>query len=216
MPSEVTLLSVNVAMPTQMPVLHRGRPITSGIAKSPVDVATLTLDWENLSGDGQADLSVHGGPDKAVYAYSADLWPAWERDIGRPFGPASFGENLTVSGVTEADVCVGDRWIWGDAEMEVCQPRSPCFKLTLHAGTAEVGRVMRQSGRSGWYLRVVRTGTVPTSGTIAVVPHPARVSILDVTTAARSGDPDQVVRVLAVAELAEEWRTPLTEHLAGA
>ena len=209
------VLSVNVAMPAEMPVTHRGQRIRSGIDKQPATAAELRLTDRNLDGDGQADLSVHGGPDKAVYAYSADHWPAWESDIGRPFGPGAFGENLTVAGVTEADVCVGDRWQWGDAELEVCQPRSPCFKLTLHAGTADVGRVMRHTGRSGWYLRVLRPGTVPTGGTISAVAHPAGVSVLDVTSALRSGDPSAITRVLEVPALADEWRVPLRQALAG-
>lgn len=212
----VTLLSVNVAMPAVMRALHRGAPVRSGIDKKPTTASTLTLDWTNLAGDGQADLSVHGGPDKAVYAYPGDHFPAWEAEIGRPFGPGAFGENLTTLGVTEAEVCIGDRWLWGDAEMEVCQPRSPCFKLTLHAGTSEVGRRMRLDGRCGWYLRVLRPGEVPTTGTIEVVPHPAQVSVHDVTGAGRSSDPAAIARVLSVAALADEWRDPLTEALSGA
>lgn len=211
----ISIVSVNVALPAQLPALHRGQRVRSGIDKRPAPGPALALSFTNLEGDGQADLSAHGGPDKAVYAYSADLWPAWEADLGRPLGPGAFGENLTVAGATEADVCIGDRWRWGDAELEVCQPRTPCFKLTIHAGTPEAGRVMRRSGRSGWYLRVVRTGTVPTSGTITVVPHPGRVSIRDVTSAAATGHPDALVRALSVAALAGEWRQPLQAQLAG-
>jgi MOSC domain-containing protein YiiM len=210
----VTIVSVNVAVPSAMGALHRGRPVRSGIDKRPVSVATLCLGTTNLEGDGQADLSVHGGADKAVYAYPSDHFPAWESELGVTFGPGAFGENLTVAGVTEDDVCVGDRWSWGDAVLEVCQPRTPCFKLALHRGTSEVGRRMRLTGQCGWYLRVLRTGTVPTTGLITTEPHPEAVSIRDISTAASSGNTSIIVRALRVEALATEWREPLIEAMA--
>ncbi|HET9690519.1 MAG TPA: MOSC domain-containing protein [Acidimicrobiales bacterium] len=213
--SEVTLVAVSVAQPEEVAGWrHRGHGVRTGIRKRPVAAATLALSTTNLEGDGQADLAVHGGPDKAVYAYPSEHWPVWEAEIGRPFGPAAFGENLTTAGATEDDVRIGDRWHWGDAVLEVCQPRTPCFKLALHSGTAEVGRRMRATGRSGWYLRVLRTGTVPTAGPVAVEAHPAGVTVAAVTAAARSGDPDAIAAVLAVAALADEWRVPLRQALA--
>jgi MOSC domain-containing protein YiiM len=210
----VTIVSVNVAMPSVMGALHRGRPVKSGIDKRPVSGPTLHLGPTNLEGDGQADLAVHGGPDKAVYAYPSDHFPAWELELGTTFGPGAFGENLTVAGVTEEDVCVGDRWSWGDAVMEVCQPRTPCFKLALHHATSEVGRRMRLTGRCGWYLRVLRTGTVPTAGSITAEPHPDAISIRAISTAASSGDAAVIVRALRVEALAAEWREPLIEAMA--
>jgi MOSC domain-containing protein YiiM len=172
----------------------------------------------NLDGDGQGDLSVHGGPDKAVYAYPSEHWEWWTSTAGgSAFGPASFGENLSTSGATESDVCIGDRWMWGDAVLEVCQPRTPCYKLALHRGTAEVGRQMRATGRSGWYLRVLTPGEVPTAVPVgvAVEAGASGISVADVTAAARSRDPDAIAAVLAVAALADEWRVPLRQMLAG-
>lgn len=218
--STLRLLSVCVARPATMPgVAHRGRPVRSAIAKQPVAAAALALSATNLEGDAQADLSVHGGPDKAVYAYAAEHTPAWEAELGGPLGPAAFGENLLTLGATEADVRIGDRWHWGDAVLEVCQPRTPCYKLALHRGTAEAGRRMRATGRSGWYLRVLRPGTVPVPPAagdvqLEVEADPAGVTVLDVTEAARSGDPSAVARVLAVTALAAEWRIALGDRLA--
>ncbi|HWI03453.1 MAG TPA: MOSC domain-containing protein, partial [Acidimicrobiales bacterium] len=125
----------------------RGQPITSGIAKRPVTAEYLWLDRLNLEGDAQADLEVHGGPDKAVYAYPSEHLPAWSAELEQELGPAPFGENLSTAGATEDDVCIGDRWYWGDAVLEVCQPRYPCFKLSMHRGRGDIGRLLRQTGQ---------------------------------------------------------------------
>ena len=111
----------------------RPEPVMSSIAKRAVaDGTTLWLSPLNLAGDAQADLTVHGGPDKAVYAYPSEHLPWWSEELGEDLGPAPFGENLSTIGVTEDDVGLGDVWSWGEALLEVCQPRTPCFKLALH------------------------------------------------------------------------------------
>jgi MOSC domain-containing protein YiiM len=207
----ITIVSVNVALPGVLATAPNGEQVWSAIAKVPVTVSELELTSANLSGDAQADLEVHGGPDKAVYAYPADHFRAWSEELGRPFGPGSFGENLTTLGATETDTFVGDQWLWGEAVLEVAQPRTPCFKLTVHAGTADVGRRMRQTGRSGWYLRVLRPGTVPTSGVIAVRRHAARIPVRDITRAAGSHDTDLLDRLAAFEPLAAEWRRHLAD-----
>jgi len=157
--------------------LHRGQRITSGIAKRPVTAEFLWLDRLNLEGDAQADLEVHGGPDKAVYAYPSEHLPAWSAELGQDLGPAAFGENLSTAGGTEDDVCIGDRWHWGDAVLEVCQPRTPCFKLAMHRGRGDIGRLLRTSGRTGWYLRVLQLGRVPVAGPVTVEPHPVGATV---------------------------------------
>ncbi len=144
MNSAIRLVAVNVAKPKYLGE-HRGKPILSGIAKLPVAVDHLWLDLLNLEGDGQADLSVHGGPDKAVYAYPSEHLADWAAELGQQLGPAAFGENLTTAGGTEDQVCIGDRWYWGDAVLEVTQPRAPCFKLAIHRGRGDIGRLLRQS-----------------------------------------------------------------------
>src|ERR1700726_627914 len=118
----IDVVSVNVGVPRLLGQ-QRGTNVYSAIAKQPVAPGTvLWLSLGNLSGDGQADLSVHGGPDKAVYAYPSEHLPAWAAELGEPLGTAPFGENLSTRGVTEVDVCIGDRWRWDDAVLEVCQP----------------------------------------------------------------------------------------------
>jgi MOSC domain-containing protein YiiM len=193
----------------------RGQPIRSGIAKRPVTAEYLWLDRLNLEGDAQADLEVHGGPDKAVYAYPSEHLPKWAAELGQELGPAPFGENLSTAGGTEDEVCIGDRWYWGDAVLEVCQPRSPCFKLTMHRGRGDIGRLLRNSNRTGWYLRVLEPGRVPVAGPIRVEPHPmgATVSVVNEATKPGAAPVDVLQALLAVEPLAMEWKLFLASRL---
>lgn len=192
----------------------RGRPVESGIAKQAVASPALALSTTNLAGDRQADLTVHGGPDKAVYAYPASHYPAW-RDDGFVVDLGGLGENVTLAGVDEHAVLLGDVWRWGDALLQVSQPRAPCYKLALHAGRKDVGPRMIATGRCGWYFRVQRTGTVPTSGELTLVERVDGAPTLAETFAAVFGaagrpvDPEVVDRVLASPALADGWREPL-------
>ncbi len=213
--TQIELVSVNVSKPTYLGQ-HRGHAITSGIAKKPVGAEFLGLDRLNLEGDGQADLEVHGGPDKAVYAYPTEHLPVWSEELGEELGPAAFGENLSTSGGTEDDVCIGDRWFWGDAVLEVCQPRSPCFKLAMHRGRGDIGRRLRETGRTGWYLRVLEPGRVPVAGPVTVEPHFMGATVRVVWDAARRGGgvPLEVIdALLSVDPLARNWKLALAERL---
>ena len=208
----VRLVSVNVGLPAVIGT-RQGRPVHSGIVKRPVaGPETLKLGELNLEGDRQADLSVHGGAEKAVYAYASDHLPAWRAELLRPdIGVGFFGENLSTEGVIESEVTIGDVWAWGDALLQVCQPRWPCFKLTMRSGVSDMAARFRGSGRTGWYLRVLRAGEVPVAGPITVAErHPAGVTILDAHHAALPRAPgDLVERVLAVPALSPEWRRHL-------
>jgi len=214
----IGLAAVNVGTPA---VLSRSDDTTvwSAIAKAPVASGTmLWLSTVNLAGDGQADQSVHGGPDKAVYAYPVEHLAPWRAELGTALGDAPFGENLDTIGVTESDVCIGDLWSWGEATLEVCQPRWPCFKLALHRGRGDIGQRMRQSGRTGWYLRVLEPGAVPSDGPITVTRRdPEGLTVTDAHLA--MGDrhlahPDLVRALAGHARLADEWRLPLRDRLA--
>lgn len=206
-PREVGLLSVNVSLPEVLG-RHRGHDIHSAIAKRPAAGPVLHLDDLNLEGDRQADLRVHGGPDKAVYAYPSEHLPAWSAELGQVLGPGAFGENLTTAGAVEADVAIGDVWAWGDALLQVAQPRWPCFKLALHRRTGDMQARFRRSDRTGWYLRVLRAGDVPVAGPIRVAERDgAGVSVLDAHRATFPGvPPEAATRVVSVPALADEWR----------
>ena len=215
--ARIAIAAVNVGRPAVIGERGDG-PVTSAIAKQPVAPgSTLSLSALNLSGDEQADLTVHGGPDKAVYAYPSEHLPLWAEELGGPLGAAPFGENLSTIGVTEAEAGIGDRWAWGEAVLEVCQPRSPCFKLAMHRGRGDIARRFKESGRSGWYLRVLTPGEVPVDGPITVVSrHPSGLTIADATRAWADRDGDDLVLVRALAEhdrLADEWRIPFRRRL---
>jgi MOSC domain-containing protein YiiM len=210
----VQLVSVNVARPAFL-ALHRGRPVRSGIAKRPVETETIEVGWLNLDGDGQADLEVHGGEDKAVYAYPCEHIATWADERGQELGPAAFGENLTVAGWLESDVCIGDLWAWGDAILEVCQPRWPCYKLGLYRGDQTILARLRTTGRTGWYLRVLQTGPAPVAGPITVaVRHPAGVTVSDVHEARLNGaSAERLDRLVDLEPLADEWKYDLRSRL---
>lgn len=214
-PALLDLVSVNVGEPAFL-AMHRGHPVTSGIVKRPVEAETLWLGLINLEGDGQADREVHGGEDKAVYAYPSEHIATWSEELGQELGPAAFGENLTTAGWLESDVCIGDLWGWGDAVLEVCQPRWPCYKLGIHRGSQAIVPRFRRSGRTGWYLRVLEQGRVPVAGPIVVAErHPAGVTVLDVHHARLDGaTPDRLKMLLDLEPLSDEWKGGL-EHVLG-
>ncbi len=215
----VRLVAVNVGTPTVLGEL-KGDRVWSGIRKHPVDPESrLWLSWLDLAGDSQADLDVHGGPDKAVYAYPSEHLAPWADELGEVLGDAPFGENLSTVGVLEQDVHIGDIWRWGDARLQVTQPRWPCYKLNLLRGV-DIGPRFRASGRTGWYLRVLDTGEVPAAGPIEVTEadgagisvHDAHLAMLD-----RHMSPERLREIAEHPALAEQWRAPLLrrlEHLA--
>jgi MOSC domain-containing protein YiiM len=151
--------------------------VPSGFVKrgvqGPVEVRSLGLD-----GDQQADLSVHGGPDKAVYGYALAHYSDWRREFPEHdqilLSGGAFGENLTIEGLTEADLCVGDVHAIGSARLQVCQPRQPCFKFSLRFNDRRMPRAMVESRRSGWYYRVLQVGRIQAGDRVEVVarPHP--------------------------------------------
>jgi MOSC domain-containing protein YiiM len=190
----------------------RGRPVQSAIAKARVDATDLDLGPTNLDGDRQADLAVHGGPDKAVYVYPTGHYPTWQAE-GFAVDVGGMGENVALSGVAEDEVRLGDRWRWGAALVEISQPRAPCYKLALHTGRKDIGPRMLATGRSGWYLRVVEPGPVPTTGPMTLVDRPDGAPTLRETFGIMFdegyGDAGTLDRVLASPALADSWRVSL-------
>jgi MOSC domain-containing protein YiiM len=192
---ELGIVSVNVARPA---VLQRrpGGDVISGIVKQPVEAPVVGLTQLNLAGDGQADTrltphggQVHGGPDQAVYAFPAVYFERLGQLAGQPVGPGFMGENLTVSGVTENDVRIGDVWAWGPARLQVTAPRGPCFKLGIRMGKQAARTAIRAEGMVGWYLRVLVPGQVPVGGPLTVADrHPAGVTVAQVHAALQRRD----------------------------
>jgi MOSC domain-containing protein YiiM len=207
------LHSIRVGLPR---AIDGPEPWCSAFFKDPV-AGPVHLARENLAGDRQADLRVHGGPDKAVCVYAAGNYPLWRRELGvEVCGPGWFGENFTVEGQSELTVCIGDIYRVGSALAQVSQPRGPCWKLARRWGVPDLGRRVIESRRSGWYLRVLEEGEV-TAGdelTLEDRAHPrwtvARVNEL---TYARGQAAARVklerVELASCPALAPNWRAEL-------
>jgi MOSC domain-containing protein YiiM len=209
-----SVVSVNVGLPRE--VVWRGKGVVTGIYKEPVEgpVAIRAL---NLEGDRQADLRVHGGAEKAVYAYSAEFYELWQRE--RPeleFAWGRFGENLTTQGLVDADVAVGDRFRVGTAELVVTQPRLPCFKLGIRMGRDDFVTDFLERGLLGFYLAVARAGMVQAGD--AIIPLSCHISRFPVTEVARlvaraRDDLEGLQRAVDVDALPESWRAYFRERL---
>jgi MOSC domain-containing protein YiiM len=148
------------------------KPWTTGFFKTPVE-GPLFASLTNLAGDGQADLLNHGGIDKAVLAYSADHYLKWREELSLPDMPfGAFGENLTIAGLSEESVCIGDIFRIGAATFEVSQPRQPCWKLARRWRMHELTALVVRNGRSGWYLRVLEQGWIEAQLPVALIERP--------------------------------------------
>jgi MOSC domain-containing protein YiiM len=201
------ILSVNVSLPRT--IIHQGREVTTGIFKEPVD-GRVRITETGLEGDGQADPDVHGGLHKAVYAYSFESYGYWAGELGREdlaFG--QFGENLTVEGLAEDAVHIGDRFRMGEALLEVSQPRTPCFKLGIRMGLEGFPDRFLRSCRVGFYLRVLEPGQVGAGDAIERVrADPAGLTVRD-TCRLRFLDRDDrhgARRAMSVEALTPSWR----------
>jgi MOSC domain-containing protein YiiM len=193
----------------------RGEVVRTAIFKEPV-AGRVALRGHNLDGDAQADLSVHGGADKAVYGYPSEHYAFWCEWLGvdaLPWG--AFGENLTSEGLVEAGVGIGDRFRIGSALLEISQPRIPCHKLALRHARADLPKHFLASGRSGFYFRVIEPGEVGQGdGIERVLTDPRGLSVADVQSLARArGDPNQLRRAAAHPALAQVWRVEVTKRL---
>ncbi|MBI3566047.1 MAG: MOSC domain-containing protein, partial [Elusimicrobia bacterium] len=200
------LVSVNVSLGRT--VRWKGRDVETGIFKEPVE-GPVRVGRMNLEGDRQSDLRVHGGEYKAVYAYSADDYGRWRRELGRalPFG--AFGENLTIEGLLEEEVCVGDRFRIGTAVLEAVQPRFPCFKLGLKFEDDSIVERFLDGGRWGVYFRVVDEGVLRAGDEVAPVRRdPARFPVPEMLRLASSKTPsaEALERALAAESLPPSWR----------
>ena len=207
------LVSLQVGVPRT--VHEDGQEVSTGIFKSPV-AGRVRMRRLNLDGDEQADLTVHGGQDKAVYAYPSEHYPFWKKElpgVDLPWG--ALGENLTTSGLLETGVFLGDRYTIGTAEVVVTQPRNPCFKLNLKFGRDDMVTRFLVSHRSGFYLRVLREGEVGAGDEIVRVHQDEnRVSISDALRLyLRETDSSELrERALRVKYLPPSWREEFSEQ----
>ncbi len=202
-----SVLSVNVGRPR--PVDTGRRTVLTAIWKAPV-AGRVGVGGVNLDGDGQADRSVHGGPDKAVYAYAIEEIREWEAELGRELGPGAFGENLTTEGIAVSGASLGERWRIGTTLLEIAQPRLPCFKLGLRMGDPSFVRRFGRASRPGAYLRILEEGELGAGDDIDVVRPPGRPVTMRLISDAILVDHGLIPQVLEAPELIPELREWMT------
>ena len=206
------LISVNVAEPKV--IIADGQRIKTAIFKKPVE-GPVRVTALNLEGDRQADLTVHGGPDKAVYAYSWQNTTYWRRELQRDdLGPGTFGENLTVDGLTDEEIGIGDVLEVGTAHFLVTQPRIPCFKLAIALGLPEFPKLFHRAGRNGFYLRVLQEGLVAAGNSVrkTAAEHGNRMAIAEFVRIVTSRAPthEELARIMRLEALPRSWKDRLT------
>ena len=201
-----SLISVNVGLPKT--VQWRDQPVTTGIFKSPVE-GSVALRKHNLEGDGQADLTVHGGPTKAVYVYCTQHYTYWREELPDvELGWGHFGENFTVDGMDEESICIGDEFSVGTVRLVVTEPRMPCFKLGVRFGRADMPKRFLRSGRSGFYFGVVKEGQVQAGDTVELLSkHPDALRVADVTSlyTTERGNAELLRKAISTTALPDSW-----------
>jgi MOSC domain-containing protein YiiM len=215
----VKIISLNVGRPRL--VLRNGEPVSTGIFKEPI-AGRVMMRTLNLDGDGQADLSVHGGPSKAVYVYPSEHYDFWKRELPEmnlPWG--MFGENFTTAGLLEKEINIGDKFRIGSAEVMVTEPRMPCYKLGIRFGRTDIIKRFLQSERTGFYLAVLKEGEVGAGDEFEPVERDARdVRVSDITRlyTREKHNAELLRRAIEVEALPASWRDYFQnqfENLAG-
>ena len=207
------IVSVNVGQPQALMV--KDGVVLSSIVKRSVE-GPVMVRRTNLEGDAQADLAVHGGERKAVYAYSSEYYPLWKQELGDielPFG--SFGENLTTEGMFDQDVYLGDHYQVGSAVLTVTQPRTPCFKLNARFVRDDMGQRMIATRRYGFYLSVAQEGLVQAGDEIRLLERerlPVSVAQMMDLYLGRSDDPALIERAMSLETLGPKWRNKLIQR----
>ncbi len=201
------IVSLNAGRPRL--VMRNDEPVSTGIFKEPVN-GRVMLRTLNLDGDRQADLTVHGGPEKAVYLYPSEHYAFWKRelpDMDLPWG--MFGENFTAEGILETETHIGDRFRIGSAEVMVTQPRMPCYKLGIRFGRTDIIRKFLASERTGFYFSVLQEGEVGAGDEIQPMEkNTSGVRVVDVTRlySSEKDNVDLLQRAIATEALPDSWR----------
>ena len=211
------LVSVNVGMPKDVP--WHGKTVHTGIWKTPVEGPVMVRRL-NIDGDGQGDLAGHGGEQRAVMVYQTESYDYWQDYLGRDdLQPGEFGENFTVSGLGDRDVCIGDRYRIGEAEFEVTQPRVTCFRVGMRLGVPEMPNLLVSQHRPGFYFRVITEGLVRAGDDIVLTRrgrHELTVADVDALLYLPDRDMDLLRKIVEVPALSPGWqqsfRDMLVEH----
>ncbi len=211
------LISVSVGLPRE--VAWNGRSVLTSIFKSPVS-GSVRVEGLNLDGDRQSDLSVHGGPDKAIYVYPSEHYPFWKNELTKMDLPdGSFGENLTTAGLLENEVFIGDQFRIGSAEFRVTQPRIPCFKLGIRFGGPDIIKRFLASRRSGFYLAVSKEGELAAGNRIERFgreEHQISVAEINDLYIDHHADAERLRRASELSSLPLGWRQHFQDRTPGA
>lgn len=213
--ASIEILSLNVGMPKQ--VRFKQKDVSTGIYKSATNEA-LYLSYLNFEGDGQGDLVHHGGREKAICVYPYEHYPFWENELQRPLDYGALGENLTIRGLLETDVCIGDVFELGKAIVQVSQPRQPCYKLTIRYGVPEMILKVHQTGFTGFYFRVLKEGIVSKNDGLSLLqrhPKAITVSFANRIMHLEKDNIKGINQILEVEELSVNWRNTFQKRLAG-
>ena len=194
-------------------VEHGGTLVTTGIFKEPVP-GRVRLRGVNLEGDDQADRSVHGGPDRAVYAYATEDYDWWADELGRACAPGTFGDNLTTRGIDVSGALIGERWRVGSAVVQVTSPRVPCYKLAMKMGDPQFVKRFAKALRPGAYLAIVEQGDVAAGDAAEVVHRPEHTLTLAEMTRIYFFERHRIGELVDVNELPASWRDWAREHAA--
>jgi len=198
-----TVISINIGQPQAVDFL--GHEVSTGIYKSPVE-GPVRAEGVNLVGDDQADRRVHGGVNKAVYAYAAEDYEWWSEQLGRSLAPGTFGENLTTDGLDVSAAVVGQRWRIGDALFEVSEPRMPCYRLGIRMDDPEFPDIFARADRPGTYLRIIEEGSLAAGDLVEVGPPPGHGLTIGDVARIYHRDRHQAHRLLEADELSDDWR----------
>lgn len=215
MANEYQLLSLNIGLPKE--VTYGGKVVHTGINKKQVK-EPVYLSFVKFNGDGQADLVHHGGVDKAVCVYTGDQYPYWEKELNQDLVYGAFGENITVSGMSEEDVCIGDTFELGQAIVQVTQPRQPCFKLAKKYNIPKLPLYFQETGYTGFYFRVLKEGWVSSVDTLKRLqsdPKGVSVAFANRIMHKEKQNIEGIKRILEVNALSNSWRKSFEKRISG-
>ncbi|MCG8387461.1 MAG: MOSC domain-containing protein [Cytophagales bacterium] len=210
----IKLLSIHVGKPRE--ILYQGKSTTTGIFKEKVD-GPIRVDRLNLEGDQQADLTVHGGPDKAVYAYPVEHYSYWRttrEDL--IFAPGIFGENLSIEGLNEDEACIGDQYKIGTAVLAITSPRMPCFKLGIKMKDPKFVKDFMQAQRTGFYFKVAREGAINSGDLIEKIKSdPQRLTVNEVVRLYTTDKENKALlqKAMDTSSLPQDWRDFFSKRL---
>jgi MOSC domain-containing protein YiiM len=210
-----SIISLNIGMPRI--VRYEDRDVATAIFKQPVDDGAF-LTRTGFLGDKQGDLKNHGGLDKAACVHAYEHYSYWQEELNRQLAPGAFGENLTIAGMPEEAVCIGDLYQIGGAVVQVSQPRQPCYKINIRLDAENMPARIEGQGSTGYYLRVIEEGKIMNADVPTLLKrHPLHVSVAYVNqiTHHEKQNREGIERILSVEALSDSWRNRLAARLNG-